>query len=222
MSRDAYRAKRREQRRRREANETPEQRKARLAAKAACERERQKRKRANETPAEKAARRAYSRAAERRSRERETAEHRSERLTRKARRQRERKREIVDSESLLEKERRLKDKRDWQNGAGNTDSDLPFHVRDMDAEADERFDALVGLPDANGCRAWLGSTNAHGQPRFYRSGALIPARRYAFLRAGGALRVGRQMTTTCGTSLCVEPSHLLPVLANNKRKRRVA
>jgi len=77
--------------------------------------------------------------------------------------------------------------------------------------ADKRFETMVEKgPD---CWQWTGSTTrlGYGQFSVTTTGAgrrMIPAHRYAWGQAGGALLGEEDVLHTCGNRACVRPAHL--------------
>ncbi len=74
---------------------------------------------------------------------------------------------------------------------------------------DVRFARLVGEPNANGCREWLGSRNKDGYGQFWGGKAMIKAHRFVFIRENGPLPADKRVVMhSCDNPGCVELSHL--------------
>jgi hypothetical protein len=77
--------------------------------------------------------------------------------------------------------------------------------------AEKRFEAMVEKgPD---CWQWIGSTTGGGYGQFSApvpggGRRMIPAHRYAWEEAFGAIPAGADVVPTCGNRVCVRPDHL--------------
>ena len=76
---------------------------------------------------------------------------------------------------------------------------------------DKRFDAMV--EKGPGCWQWTGSTTRMGYGQFGvmvpgEGRRMIPAHRYAWERASGAIPDGVDVLHLCGNRICVRPDHL--------------
>jgi HNH endonuclease len=77
--------------------------------------------------------------------------------------------------------------------------------------ADKRFDAMV--EKGPGCWQWTGSTTRLGCGQFSvmtlgEGRQMIPAHRYAWEQAAGAIPDGVDVLHLCGNRICVRPDHL--------------
>ena len=77
--------------------------------------------------------------------------------------------------------------------------------------ADKRFDAMV--EKGPGCWQWTGSTTRMGYGQFSvmtlgEGRQMIPAHRYAWEQASGAIPDGVDVLHLCGNRICVRPDHL--------------
>ena len=77
--------------------------------------------------------------------------------------------------------------------------------------ADRRFEAMV--EKGPGCWQWIGSTTGGGYGQFSvmvpgEGRRMIPAHRFAWEQAYGAISAGADVVHTCGNRVCVRPDHL--------------
>lgn len=83
-------------------------------------------------------------------------------------------------------------------------------VTDMKTLADKLW-SMVGTPDENGCRHFLGSRNYQGYGRFKHGGKHISAHRTAWLLTYlGPIFPRSDFKHSCDAKSCCEPSHISP------------
>lgn len=91
---------------------------------------------------------------------------------------------------------------------GDLRADTPLAVSYVDPA--EAFRARTERT-ADGCLAWTG-TMAGGYGQMVVGGESVPAHRYAWEQANGAIPDGHEIDHTCYRKECVEASHLRPAL----------
>jgi len=92
----------------------------------------------------------------------------------------------------------------------------------LDKSLSEKFFSLVGEPDANGCRRWLGYLRSHGYGGLKFNGRTLSAHRVAWELANKADATGWCVCHACDVPLCVTPEHLfLGSIQDNTRDRDI-
>lgn len=89
----------------------------------------------------------------------------------------------------------------------------------------DRFRALVGKPDADGCWPWLGKPDSYGYGRISeggRGGRMLRAHRVSWEVHVGPIPDDHTIDHLCGNKRCVNPAHLEPVSASENLTRRHA
>lgn len=72
---------------------------------------------------------------------------------------------------------------------------------------DARFSSRIRCTPC-GCHEWTGTINLGGYGRFSIKGREVPAHRFAYERAKGAIPVGLQIDHLCRNRACCNPDHL--------------
>lgn len=69
---------------------------------------------------------------------------------------------------------------------------------------------LIALSEKepNGCRTWVGSTNADGYASLSVNGRYVGAHRAAWVESNGPIPAGMQIDHMCGNRACIEVTHL--------------
>lgn len=83
----------------------------------------------------------------------------------------------------------------------------------------ERFHSQVGPPDANGCRRWLLSLDAHGYGQFKVGRRDVKAHRVAYTIAHGSMPPELDTDHTCRNTWCVADEHLEAVTLQENNRR---
>ncbi len=82
-----------------------------------------------------------------------------------------------------------------------------------------RFWSRVALPNTAGCLLWLGGTGSQGYGHLIVRGREMPAHRFAYELAYGAVPDGHVIDHLCRVRHCVRPEHLEAVTHVENVKR---
>ncbi len=77
------------------------------------------------------------------------------------------------------------------------------------ATAAQRFWAKVEPRDRDACWLWRGAVSKSRRGAFWLDGRQVPAHRFAYELAEGALPAGMKVVQMCGETLCVRRDHLV-------------
>jgi hypothetical protein len=83
--------------------------------------------------------------------------------------------------------------------------------------APERFWEKVQKTE--GCWFWIGYLHPYGYGQFSNGGRLVPAHRWSYEDAKGAVPEGMQLDHLCRTRACVRPDHLEAVTSRENTVR---
>lgn len=98
-------------------------------------------------------------------------------------------------------------KRWWKTGSTQADEPIGFR---RGRTVTDRFWAKVAKQPGDGCWRWTGAT-AQGYGTIRIGGRLVPAHRWSWVEANGAIPARLQLDHLCRVPACVRPSHLEPV-----------